>query len=59
MRNDAFWVRVVTDPRLVEVAKELAPFLHNTTGVALFSSHYFCKMPFAGVSVWGCVCVCV
>eukprot|EP00947_MAST-08B_sp_MAST-8B-sp1_P001355 g1355.t1 len=44
MRNDPFWLRVVADPRLVDVAQG---FL-GTPDVALFSSHYFCKPPFTG-----------
>ncbi len=47
MRNDPFWVRVVSDPRLVSVAKG---FL-GVPDVALFSSHYFCKMPGTGMPV--------
>lgn len=47
MRNDPFWVRVLTDPRLANAAREAAPhFLKD--GVALFSSHYFCKVTNAG-----------
>ncbi|MEU4335672.1 phytanoyl-CoA dioxygenase family protein [Micromonospora lupini] len=40
MRDDAFWVRTVTDPRLVDVAEAvLGPDL------ALFTAHYVCKPP--------------
>lgn len=49
MRNDPFWVRVVSDHRLVDVARELASFIGDD--VALFSSHYFCKMPHTGMPV--------
>eukprot|EP00730_Choanoeca_flexa_P003821 TRINITY_DN11515_c0_g2_i1.p1 TRINITY_DN11515_c0_g2~~TRINITY_DN11515_c0_g2_i1.p1 ORF type:complete len:345 (+),score=55.76 TRINITY_DN11515_c0_g2_i1:37-1035(+) len=51
MRNDAFWVRVCADHRLVEIAQELAPFLQRSPGVALFSSHYFNKLPRTGKAV--------
>ena len=47
MRNDPFWVRVLSDPRLANAAREAAPhFLKD--GAALFSSHYFCKVTNAG-----------
>ncbi|MGW4887572.1 phytanoyl-CoA dioxygenase family protein [Streptomyces murinus] len=40
MRNDAFWVRLVTDKRLVDIAELiLGPDL------ACFTSHYVCKPP--------------
>ncbi|MGW7792158.1 phytanoyl-CoA dioxygenase family protein, partial [Streptomyces tricolor] len=40
MRNDAFWVRLVTDERLVDIAELiLGPDL------ACFTSHYVCKPP--------------
>lgn len=40
MRNDAFWVRLVTDKRLVNIAELiLGPDL------ACFTSHYVCKPP--------------
>ncbi|MFF9812342.1 phytanoyl-CoA dioxygenase family protein [Streptomyces sp. NPDC014006] len=40
MRNDAFWVRLVTDERLVDIAESvLGPDL------ACFTSHYVCKPP--------------
>ena len=48
MRNDPFWVRCVSDPRLLDVADG---FLGQPTGLALFSSHYFCKMPGKGMPV--------
>jgi len=46
MRNDPFWVRVVSDPRLLRIAQA---FLGND--IALFSSHYFCKLPKTGLPV--------
>jgi ectoine hydroxylase-related dioxygenase (phytanoyl-CoA dioxygenase family) len=48
MRNDPFWVRCVSDPRLLDVADG---FLGSPEGLALFSSHYFCKMPGKGMPV--------
>lgn len=49
MRNDAFWVRVCSDPRLLDIAQVFAPFLSE--GVGLFSSHYFLKQPGTGMPV--------
>eukprot|EP00930_Biecheleria_cincta_P080679 TRINITY_DN6907_c0_g2_i1.p1 TRINITY_DN6907_c0_g2~~TRINITY_DN6907_c0_g2_i1.p1 ORF type:complete len:319 (-),score=50.70 TRINITY_DN6907_c0_g2_i1:577-1533(-) len=40
MRNDPFWVRLISDQRLLGVVQ---PFLGPN--IAAFSSHYFCKMP--------------
>jgi len=48
-RNDPFWVRVVSDPRLLDCAAAQADFLKE--GIALFSSNYFCKQPRTGKSV--------
>ena len=46
MRNDPFWVRLASDSRLLDLAQRfLGPDL------ALFSSHYFCKMPRVGREV--------
>ncbi|GAA2481811.1 phytanoyl-CoA dioxygenase family protein [Winogradskya humida] len=46
MRDDAFWVRAVTDSRLVDVAEAvLGPDL------ALFTAHYVCKPPYQGRAV--------
>lgn len=46
MRDDAFWVRVVTDPRLVDIAQTiLGPDL------ACFTSHYVCKPAHDGRAV--------
>lgn len=43
MRNDAFWVRMVTDDRLVDIAQlVLGPDL------ACFTAHYVCKPPHDG-----------
>ena len=50
-RNDPFWVRLVTDKRLLNLAKSIAPFLSSADGVALFSSHYFHKKPRSGSAV--------
>lgn len=46
MRDDAFWVRLATDYRLVDIAEQ---FLGSD--VALFTSHYICKPPFDGHAV--------
>jgi phytanoyl-CoA hydroxylase len=43
MRNDAFWVRMVTDSRLLDIAERfLGPDL------ACFTAHYVCKPPHDG-----------
>ncbi|WP_051731894.1 phytanoyl-CoA dioxygenase family protein [Kitasatospora phosalacinea] len=43
MRNDAFWVRMVSDSRLVDIAERfLGP------DVACFTAHYVCKPPYDG-----------
>ena len=49
MRNDAFWCRVVSDPRLLDLAAAFSPFLAD--GIAVFSSHYFAKPPRSGMRV--------
>jgi len=49
MKNDAFWIRLASDPRLLDVATSFAPFIDGP--IALFSSHYFCKAPRAGKRV--------
>lgn len=46
MRNDPFWVRLISDKRLVDLAE-----LFIGPNIALFSSHYFCKMPQTGRKV--------
>jgi phytanoyl-CoA hydroxylase len=43
MRDDAFWVRMVTDPRLVEIARL---FLGDDIGC--FTAHYVCKPALSG-----------
>ncbi|WP_405163069.1 phytanoyl-CoA dioxygenase family protein [Nocardia sp. NBC_01499] len=40
MRNDAFWVRMVTDDRLVDIAE-----LFLGPDLACFTAHYVCKPP--------------
>lgn len=46
MKDDPFWVRLVADDRLLDVAKEfIGP------NIALFASHYICKPPFDGHAV--------
>ncbi|MEU0438110.1 hypothetical protein ABZ153_42360 [Streptomyces sp. NPDC006290] len=40
IRNDAFWARLVSDPRLVDIA---AFFLGPD--LACFTAHYICKPP--------------
>ncbi|MFJ6459721.1 phytanoyl-CoA dioxygenase family protein [Streptomyces sp. NPDC091387] len=46
IRNDAFWVRLISDPRLVDVAEYfLGPDL------ACFTAHYICKPPYDGQPV--------
>ena len=40
MRDDAFWVRAVTDDRLVDVAEAVLG-----RNLALFTAHYVCKPP--------------
>ena len=43
-------VRLITDDRLLDAAVGMAPFLADGN-VALFSSHYFTKMPRTGMPV--------
>lgn len=46
MRDDAFWVRLVTDPRLLDIAEFfLGP------DIACFTAHYICKPPLSGQAV--------
>lgn len=40
MRNDPFWVRLISDKQLLDIAE-----LFLGPDIASFSSHYFCKMP--------------
>jgi phytanoyl-CoA hydroxylase len=46
MRNDAFWVRMVADERLVDIART---FLGEE--IACFTAHYICKPPRDGQPV--------
>jgi phytanoyl-CoA hydroxylase len=46
MEKDAFWVRLISDPRLLDVAEQfIGP------NIALFASHYISKPPFTGQEV--------
>lgn len=46
MRDDPFWVRLVSDPRLLDAAEAfIGP------DIALFASHYIAKRPFDGQAV--------
>lgn len=46
IRNDAFWVRLVSDSRLLDIAERfLGP------DIACFTAHYICKPPFDGHAV--------
>jgi len=44
--DDPFWVRFISDPRLLDVAEQ---FIGNN--IALFASHYICKPPKDGQAV--------
>lgn len=46
IRNDAFWVRLISDPRLTDLAEY---FLGPDT--ACFTAHYICKPPIDGQPV--------
>lgn len=46
MRDDAFWVRLVTDSRLLDIAE-----LFLGPNLASFTSHYICKPPETGQAV--------
>ena len=46
MTDDPFWVRLVSDPRLLDIAE---PFIGPN--IALFASHYISKPPFDGQPV--------
>lgn len=46
MRDDPFWVRLVSDDRLVDIAE-----LFVGSDVALFASHYISKPPYSGQPV--------
>jgi len=41
--RDAFWVRLVSDDRLLDIAE-----LFVGSDIALFASHYICKPPYSG-----------
>lgn len=46
IRNDAFWVRLITDTRLVDIAEYfIGP------NIACFTAHYICKPPYDGQPV--------
>lgn len=46
IRNDAFWVRLITDARLATIARHfLGP------DIACFTAHYICKPPYDGQPV--------
>lgn len=46
VRDDPFWVRLVSDSRLLDIAEQfIGP------NIALFASHYICKPPFSGQPV--------
>jgi ectoine hydroxylase-related dioxygenase (phytanoyl-CoA dioxygenase family) len=45
-RDDPFWYRLVSDPRLVDIAE-----IFIGSDVALFASHYICKEPRIGRAV--------
>ena len=52
MRNDPFWVRLISDQRLLDLAAVFGEsFIKPDEGIALFSSHYFCKPPKTGMKV--------
>ena len=46
MKDDPFWVRLVADPRLLDIAE-----LFVGPNIALFASHYISKPPFDGQPV--------
>jgi phytanoyl-CoA hydroxylase len=43
VRTDPFWVRLVSDDRLLDIAE-----MFIGPDIALFASHYICKPPFSG-----------
>ncbi|MGH7491980.1 MAG: phytanoyl-CoA dioxygenase family protein [bacterium] len=46
MTDDPFWVRLISDDRLLDVAEQfIGP------NIALFASHYICKRPYDGQAV--------
>jgi phytanoyl-CoA hydroxylase len=46
MTHDPFWVRLVSDDRLLDIAE-----IFIGPNIALFASHYICKPPFEGQPV--------
>jgi phytanoyl-CoA hydroxylase len=46
MTNDPFWVRLISDDRLLDIAEQFVG-----PNIALFASHYLCKPPFEGLAV--------
>lgn len=45
-RDDPFWIRLVSDPRLLDVAQQFVG-----PDIALFATHYICKPPRTGLVV--------
>jgi ectoine hydroxylase-related dioxygenase (phytanoyl-CoA dioxygenase family) len=45
-RRDPFWIRLVSDPRLLDVAEQFVG-----PDIALFATHYICKPPKTGQAV--------
>jgi ectoine hydroxylase-related dioxygenase (phytanoyl-CoA dioxygenase family) len=45
-RNDPFWIRLISDPRLLDIAEQFVG-----PNVALFATHYICKPPRDGQAV--------
>jgi hypothetical protein len=46
MTDDPFWVRLISDDRLLDIAEQfIGP------NIALFASHYICKRPYDGQAV--------
>jgi len=46
IRDDAFWVRLITDDRLLDIAQ-----LFLGSNIANFTAHYICKPPYNGQAV--------
>ena len=46
MTDDPFWVRLVSDERLLDIAEQFIG-----SDIALFASHYICKRPYDGQAV--------
>ena len=52
MHNDPFWIRLVSDQRLLDLAMVFGrSFIKPEEGVVLFGSHYICKQPKTGLPV--------